>query len=76
MFHEVQEYFRARGKGYSGVTVLLGQSCGPGTKKDGNLRFCIDFRKLNAWTVKDLYALPPIEETLNVPWRGKVVHLT
>ena len=34
-------------------------------KKDGNLRFCIDLRKLNARTVKDAYALPRIEETLD-----------
>ena len=34
-------------------------------KKDGNLRFCIDLRKLNARTIKDAYALPRIEETLD-----------
>ena len=34
-------------------------------KKKGNLRFCIDLRKLNARTVKDAYALPRIEETLD-----------
>ena len=34
-------------------------------KKDGNLKFCIDLRKLNARTVKDVYALPRIEETLD-----------
>ena len=34
-------------------------------KKDRNLRFCIDLRKLNARTVKDTYALPRIEETLD-----------
>ena len=34
-------------------------------KKDGNLRFCIDWRKLNARTVKDAYALPRMEETLD-----------
>ena len=34
-------------------------------KKDRNLRFCIDLRKLNARTVRDAYALPRIEETLD-----------
>ena len=34
-------------------------------KKDRNLRFCIDLRKLNARIVKDAYALSRIEETLD-----------
>ena len=33
-------------------------------KKDGGLRFCIDLRNLNNWTVKDQYLLPYINETL------------
>ena len=33
-------------------------------KKSGELRFCIDLRKLNARTVKDAYSLPRIDETL------------
>ena len=33
-------------------------------KKNGNLRFCIDLRKLNSKTLKDSYALPRIEQTL------------
>ena len=34
-------------------------------KKDGGLRFCIDLRKLNNWTVKDAYLLPQIDKTLD-----------
>ena len=34
-------------------------------KKDGSLRFCIDLRKLNNWTIKDAYSLPCIDETLS-----------
>ena len=33
-------------------------------KKDGSLRSCMDFRWLNAWTKKDSYSLPRIQEAL------------
>ena len=34
-------------------------------KKDGKLRFCIDYRKLNSRTVRDALSLPRIDETLD-----------
>ena len=33
-------------------------------KKDGTLHFCIDFRKLNDFTIKDAHPLPRIDDTL------------
>jgi hypothetical protein len=43
---------------YSSGVVLV-------RKKDGRIRFCIDLRRLNNLTVKDAYALPRIDETLD-----------
>ena len=38
-------------------------------KKDGSVRFCIDFRKLNAVTVRDTFPLPRIDDI--IPLLGK-----
>ena len=34
-------------------------------KKDGSLRFCTDFRKLNSRTIRDAYNLPRIQDTID-----------
>ena len=34
-------------------------------KKDGKLRFCVDYRHLNAITKKDRYLLPQMDDTLH-----------
>ena len=32
--------------------------------KDGNWRFCVDYRKLNAMTIKNRFPMPIVEEIL------------
>ncbi|OWZ11418.1 Pol Polyprotein [Phytophthora megakarya] len=46
------------GNGAWGFPVVLVQ------KRDGSVRFCIDYQALNAVTKKDVYSLPRIDETL------------
>ena len=67
MFDEVREHIREMldagviresSSPYSSNVVLV-------RKPDGSLRFCIDFRTLNKRTIRDAYALPRINDTLD-----------
>ncbi|MCP3888118.1 MAG: hypothetical protein GY702_04500, partial [Desulfobulbaceae bacterium] len=44
-------------------------------KKDGAVRFCIDYRRLNQVTKKDAYPLPKIEECLDRLLGNKYFHV-
>ena len=44
---------------YSAPVVLV-------KKKNGKIRFCIDYRKLNEVTIKDRHPLPLISDTINI----------
>jgi hypothetical protein len=67
MYDEVKKHLRQMLE-----TGIIRPSCSPWAspvvlvrKKDGTLRFCLDFRELNKRTIRDAYALPRIEETLD-----------
>ncbi|KAA3674480.1 uncharacterized protein DEA37_0007793 [Paragonimus westermani] len=40
-------------------------------KKDGSLRLCVDYRRLNAMTKRDSFPLPPIDTTLDALYGAK-----
>ena len=44
----------------------------PAMKKDGRIRWCVDFRKLNQSTVKDSYPLPLIQGNLQKLGRSQI----
>jgi hypothetical protein len=45
-------------------------------KKGGELRFCVDYRRLNEVTRKDSYPIPRIEVSLDLVWGVLLVLLT
>ncbi|MCG8032787.1 MAG: reverse transcriptase, partial [Candidatus Thiodiazotropha taylori] len=68
LFQEVKEHLkemieagaiRPSHSPYSSNVVIV-------RKKDGTIRFCVDFRKLNNKTIKDAYAIPRVEDSLHL----------
>ena len=68
IFQEVREHLREMLEAgairpstspYSSNVVIV-------RKKDGSIRFCMDFRKLNSRTVTDAYAIPRVDDTLHL----------
>ncbi len=47
------------------------------TKKDGTLRLCMDYRRLNSITRKDVYPLPRVDDILDSIGRdGPIQHFS
>ena len=44
-------------------------------KKDNSIRFCVDYRKLNAATISDTFPLPRLEDTLDA-FTGQTIFTT
>ena len=53
-----KKHIRASGSAYGAPVIFV-------RKKDGTLRMCIDYRKLNKQTKKDRYPMPRIDELLD-----------
>jgi hypothetical protein len=45
-------------------------------KKDGKLRFCVDYRTLNSITKKDVYPLPRLDDSLAIFKKRQVFYYT